>query len=302
MPDVSSDRARDVRLWVALGCAQVLDRGRDAAAGRRRAARCSGSRRPRRRSAGSSTGSAGRRGWRSATRPGPGGFALLRLLSADRASRAMSSRRRWSRSAPAIGSRPTAATPRSSCACIAPAMLRFVQPPTPETEGLRDLVRCRDDLRCARDRGAPPRRQAAAAPRADLPRGQEVLDARRTARWVRAPAPRRPARAARARADADPPRRRSSASSRTLDAELEEIAAQRALGASQVAAACRAFAASRRCTALGLIAEIGDFAPLRAPARAGDAGWASPRASTPPAISSTAATSPRPATATPAGC
>jgi transposase len=28
--------------------------------------------------------------------------------------------------------------------------LRFVQPPTPQTEGLRDLMRCRDDLRCAR--------------------------------------------------------------------------------------------------------------------------------------------------------
>lgn len=29
-------------------------------------------------------------------------------------------------------------------------MLTFVCPPTPEQEGLRDLVRCRDDLRCAR--------------------------------------------------------------------------------------------------------------------------------------------------------
>ena len=28
--------------------------------------------------------------------------------------------------------------------------LSFVQAPTPETEGLRDLLRCRDDLRCAR--------------------------------------------------------------------------------------------------------------------------------------------------------
>jgi transposase len=28
--------------------------------------------------------------------------------------------------------------------------LSYVQPPTPETEGLRDLMRCRDDLRCAR--------------------------------------------------------------------------------------------------------------------------------------------------------
>ena len=28
--------------------------------------------------------------------------------------------------------------------------LSFVAPPSPETEGLRDLMRCRDDLRCAR--------------------------------------------------------------------------------------------------------------------------------------------------------
>ncbi len=28
--------------------------------------------------------------------------------------------------------------------------LSYVEPPTPETEGLRDLMRCRDDLRCAR--------------------------------------------------------------------------------------------------------------------------------------------------------
>lgn len=29
-------------------------------------------------------------------------------------------------------------------------LLRFVYPPTPGLEGLRDLLRCRDDLRCAR--------------------------------------------------------------------------------------------------------------------------------------------------------
>ena len=29
-------------------------------------------------------------------------------------------------------------------------LLRYVHPPTAETEGLRDLLRCRDDLRCAR--------------------------------------------------------------------------------------------------------------------------------------------------------
>src|ERR1035441_9828244 len=31
-----------------------------------------------------------------------------------------------------------------------PGFLRYVMAPTVETEGLRDLLRCRDDLRCAR--------------------------------------------------------------------------------------------------------------------------------------------------------
>jgi transposase len=54
--------------------------------------------------------------------------------------------------------------------------LTYVQAPTPETEGLRDLLRCRDDLRCARDRGPPPCPEAASQAWANLPRGQEGLD------------------------------------------------------------------------------------------------------------------------------
>jgi hypothetical protein len=50
---------------------------------------------------------------------------------------------------PGIASRPIAVTPRSSCACRA-RELSFVVAPTPQTEGLRDLLRCREDLRCAR--------------------------------------------------------------------------------------------------------------------------------------------------------
>jgi hypothetical protein len=58
------------------------------------------------------------------------------------------------------------------------------------------------------------------------------------------------------------------------------------------------FRHSSTLTALGLIAESGRFAhPRELAAWLGIA-----PASTPPAISSTAATSPRPATATPAGC
>src|SRR5947209_4290153 len=50
------------------------------------------------------------------------------------------------------------------------------QPPTPETEGLRDLLRCRDDIRCARTAARHRVSKLAAAPRAGVPRGQEVLD------------------------------------------------------------------------------------------------------------------------------
>ena len=48
-------------------------------------------------------------------------------------------------------------------------MLRFVHPPTPELEGLGDLLRARDDLRGARLAARKPGAEAAAAARADLP-------------------------------------------------------------------------------------------------------------------------------------
>jgi hypothetical protein len=62
----------------------------------------------------------------------------------------MSWRRRWSRSALAIASRLTAPYAKKLVGLYRAGLLRFVHPPTPELEGLRDLLRCRDDLRCAR--------------------------------------------------------------------------------------------------------------------------------------------------------
>jgi len=80
-------------------------------------------------------------------------------------------------------------------------LLRFVHPPTEELEGLRDLLRCRDDIRCAR---------TAARHRVlkQLLRHGHIYRDGRTA-WTkrhrdRAPATRRPAGPARARAAADP--------------------------------------------------------------------------------------------------
>jgi Transposase len=81
-------------------------------------------------------------------------------------------------------------------------LLRFVHPPTAELEGLRDLLRARDDLGCA-DGGAQPGTQAAAMPRPDLPGGEDRLD-EAASRLDRPPASRRSARPRGARAAADP--------------------------------------------------------------------------------------------------
>ena len=121
-------------------------------------------------------------------------------------SRATSSRRRWSRSAPAIGSRPTAVTPRSSCALYRAGAAALRAAADAETEGLRDL--CAAATICA---ARAPRRatasQAAAAPRPHLPRRARTPGRQMHRALGRPPAPRRSARAARARADADPSRR-----------------------------------------------------------------------------------------------
>ncbi|MFL5863064.1 MAG: IS110 family transposase [Solirubrobacteraceae bacterium] len=148
MPDVSSTQPADVRLWVALdvhklsivaailppqgGAPEVQQIETTRAAIRRFIDRLGGP-----------------EGLAVSYEAGPGGFDLLRLLSE-------------------LG---------VACDVIAPSLipvragdriktdrrdatklvrlyrggqLSFVAPPTPETEGLRDLMRCRDDLRCAR--------------------------------------------------------------------------------------------------------------------------------------------------------
>ena len=83
-----------------------------------------------------------------------------------------------------------------------------------------------------------------------------------------------------------------------LDAHLEDVAGDDRW-AWQVQK-LRAFRGIATLTALGLIAEIGDFARFAHP-RELRRGWGSPPANTPPAISSTAGISPRAATAAPAG-
>ena len=122
-------------------------------------------------------------------------------------------------------------------------LLRYVQPPTPETEGLRDLLRCRDDLRCARTAARHRVAKQLLRHGRDVPRGQEGLDATHRA-WV-------------ARQRLDDPLAQLALEQMlvhldgidrqlaALDARLEQIAQRRALGLAGRAAA-RASAASRR--------------------------------------------------------
>jgi hypothetical protein len=85
-------------------------------------------------------------------------------------------------------------------------LLGYVFAPTAETEGLRDVLRCRDDLRCARTAA----RQRVL--KQLLRHGRIFRDGKTTftlehRRWINAQRPGRPARSAGARADADPPGR-----------------------------------------------------------------------------------------------
>ncbi|MCA1700824.1 MAG: IS110 family transposase [Actinobacteria bacterium] len=135
-------------------------------------------------------------------------------------------------------------------------LLRFVQPPTEELEGLRDLLRARDDLRCAR---------MAARNRVlkQLLRHGRIFREGKTA-WTKLH------RAWVARQRLDDPLAHEALEQLlthldgierqldTLDAHLGEIAASERW-AGQVAILVR-FRGISTLTALGLIAEIGDFA------------------------------------------
>jgi len=144
-----------------------------------------------------------------------------------------------------------------------------VQPPTPETEGLRDLMRCRDDLRAAR---------TAARHRVvkQLLRHGRIFREGKTAwtqlhrRWL-------------ARQRLDDPLAQEALEQllihldgierqlATLDARLREIAGGERW-AGQVGILTR-FRGISTLTALGLIAEIGDFSRFSRGSSAFHVGW-----------------------------
>ena len=140
-------------------------------------------------------------------------------------------------------------------------LLRFVHPPTPETEGLRDLLRCRDDLRCARTAA----RQRVL--KQLLRHGRIFRDGKTTfslkhRRWINAQRlddPLAQLALEQMLIHLDGIERQLDA----LDARLEQIAASDRWG-QQVKILTR-FRGISTLTALGLIAEIGDFARFSHP-------------------------------------
>jgi transposase len=140
-------------------------------------------------------------------------------------------------------------------------LLRFVQPPTPELEGLRDLLRCRDDLRCART-AARNRVLKQLLRHGRIFRDGKTAFSQKHRRWINAQQLEDPlAQLALEQllSHQDGVERQLD----TLDAHLQEIAGSNRWGG-QVAILTR-FRGISTLTALGLIAEIGDFARFSHP-------------------------------------
>jgi transposase len=253
VPDVSSTAPADVRLWVCLDVHKfsIVAATLPAAGGQPELHRIETTERAIRRLV---DRLGGPDGLAVAYEAGPGGFDLLRLLSR-------------------IG---------VACDVIAPSLvpvragdrvktdrrdakklvrlyrageLVFVAPPDAQTEGLRDLMRCRDDLRCART-AARHRVAKQLLRHGRIYREGKKAWTQRHYAWVR-------------RQRLDDPLAQAALEQMLihldgvdrqlarLDGDLEQIAAQDPWRES-VAALTRFRGISTR-TALGLIAEIGDF-------------------------------------------
>ena len=259
MPDVISHAPTDVRLWVALDVHKlsIVAAVLPPQGGSPQVSRIETTEKAIRRFIAKRGGP---EGLAVAYEAGPGGFALWRMLTSMGVACDVI--------APSLI--PTRAgdrvkTDRRDAKKLATlfraGLLRFCQPPTPETEGLRDLLRCRDDIRCAR---------TAARHRVvkQLGRYHRIYRdglkgwTKTHIAWVHAQ-----------RLD-DPLAQLAleqmlihldsiDTQLAVLDARLEEIAHQDRW-ASQAQALC-AFRGISTLTALGLIAEIGDFARFSHP-------------------------------------
>lgn len=140
-------------------------------------------------------------------------------------------------------------------------MLRFVAPPTAELEGLRDLLRCRDDVRCAR-MAARNRVLKQLLRHGRIYREGKTTFTQMHRRWLasqRLENPLAHEALEQLLIHLDGIERQLA----TLDARLAEIASsQRWAGQVQILTGFRGIST---LTALGLIAEIGDFARFNHP-------------------------------------
>ena len=135
-------------------------------------------------------------------------------------------------------------------------LLRFVSPPTPETEGLRDLLRCRDDIRCART-AARHRVAKQLLRHGHVYREGKTAWTQKHQAWVhrqRLADPLAQEALMQMLIHLDGIDRQLAA----LDTQLEQIAGREPWG--WQVEKLRAFRGIGTLTALGLIAEIGDFA------------------------------------------
>jgi transposase len=191
---------------------------------------------------------------------GPGGFALWRLLSSmgvacDVVAPSLIPVRAGDRV------KTDRRDAKKLVALYRAGLLRFVQPPTPETEGLRDLLRCRDDIRCARTAARHRVGKQLLRHGHVFREGKKSWTAKHQA-WVRR------------RQLADPLAHEALVQMlihldgldrqlAALDAKLEQIAEDERWG--WQVEKLRAFRGIGTLTALGLIAEIGDFARFSHP-------------------------------------
>jgi len=259
VPDVSSIAPADVRLWVALDVHKlsIVAATLPPAGGQPELVRIETTEKAIRRFVERLGGPAGLAVCYEA---GPGGFALWRLLrsigvACDIVAPSLVPVRAGDRV------KTDRRDAKKLVALHRGALLRYVCPPTPETEGLRDLLRCRDDLRCAR---------TAARHRV----GKQLLRHGRIYRdGVKSWTLKHKAWIARQRLD-DPLAQLAleqmlihldglDRQLAALDAQLQRIADDQRW-AWQIER-LRAFRGISTLTALGLIAEIGDFARFSHP-------------------------------------
>lgn len=259
MPDVTSIAPADVRLWVSLDVHKfsIVAATLPPVGGKPELSRIETTERAVRRFI---DRLGGPEGLAVCYEAGPGGFALWRLLTqigvaCDVVAPSLVPVRAGDRV------KTDQRDAKKLVALYRAGLLRFVLPPTAELEGLRDLLRCRDDVRCART-AARHRVLKQLLRHGRIFRDGKTAFSQKHRRWINA------------QRLADPLAQLAleqmlihldgiERQLDTLDAQLEQIATSERWGG-QVAILTR-FRGISTLTALGLISEIGDFARFSHP-------------------------------------